>query len=113
MAANKKKAASDLVVFVSSASADEASKIAKAIVEAKLAACANIVPTVRSIFRWEGKIEDCSETLIMFKTTALCYKRLEEKVKQIHSYAVPEIIGLSIEYGSSEYREWIKEQTSK
>lgn len=113
MAANKKKAVSDLVVLVSSASADEAAKIAKAIVEAKLAACANIVPTVRSIFRWQGKIEDCSETLIMFKTTEPCYKRLEEKVKQIHSYSVPEIIGLSIKYGSSEYREWIREQTSK
>lgn len=113
LASKKKKLVSDLVVLVSTGSVDEASQIAKVIVEAKLAACANIVPTIRSIFPWEGKIEDCAEALIIFKTTTLCYKRLEDKVKENHTYSVPEVIGFSIDCGSPQYRKWIREQTSK
>ena len=113
LSTNRKKVVSGLVVLVSSGSADEAAKIAKVIVEAKLAACANIVPSIRSIFRWKGRIEDCSEALIIFKTTSLCYKRLEEKVRENHTYTVPEIIGLTVSCGSPQYLDWVREQTSK
>ncbi|MEN2985512.1 MAG: divalent-cation tolerance protein CutA [Thermodesulfovibrionaceae bacterium] len=100
-----------MVVFVTVANEEEAAKIAKAIVEEKLAGCVNIVRNVRSIYLWQGKIEDESEVLMIIKTKAELFDKLSEKIKSIHSYTVPEIIGLKIKKGSESYLKWLSEVT--
>lgn len=100
-----------MVVFVTVANEEEAAKIAKAIVEEKLAGCVNIVRNVRSIYFWQGKIEDESEVLMIIKTKAELFDKLSERIKSIHSYTVPEIIGLKIKKGSESYLKWLSEVT--
>jgi periplasmic divalent cation tolerance protein len=80
-------------------------------VEEHLAACVNLVSPVRSIYRWEGKIWDEKEWLLIIKTQKKRFQELEKKVKSLHSYSVPEIISLPIVEGSSSYLIWIKENT--
>jgi periplasmic divalent cation tolerance protein len=76
-------------------------------VEKKLAACANIVAGVESIYRWKGKVERAREVLVMMKTSGTRLRELEREVKRLHSYDVPEFIALPIVAGSKEYLEWI------
>jgi len=100
-----------IVVFVTCGSEEEGLKIANALVEGRLAACANLISPVRSIYRWEGKIWNEKEWLLILKTQKDRFEELEKKVKSLHSYSVPEIIGLPISEGSSSYLKWIKEST--
>jgi periplasmic divalent cation tolerance protein len=100
-----------IVVFVTCGSEEEGLKIANALVEGHLAACVNLISPIRSIYRWEGKIWDEKEWLLIIKTQKDKFRELEEKVRSLHSYAVPEIIGLAISDGSSSYLKWIKENT--
>jgi periplasmic divalent cation tolerance protein len=93
-------------------SEEEAAKIARALVEERLAACANIIGPVRSIYRWRGAIEDEREYLIMVKTRARLYPVLERRVKELHSYEVPEIVAIALAAGSRRYVEWIFESTA-
>jgi periplasmic divalent cation tolerance protein len=99
-----------LVVFVTCANRPEAKRIAQALVEEKLAACVNFFPApVRSIYRWKGKIEEAREILLLVKTSQAVFSRLERRVKQLHSYETPEIIGLPIVAGSRRYLAWMGE----
>jgi periplasmic divalent cation tolerance protein len=82
-------------------------------VEERLAACVNLVSPVRSIYRWEGKIWDEKEWILFIKTQKERFEELERKVKSLHSYSVPEIIGLPIVEGSSSYLQWLLEETTK
>ena len=100
-----------IVVLVTCGSEEEALKIANALVESRLAACANLVAPIRSIYRWEGKIWDEKEWLLIIKTQRQRYEELEKRVKSLHSYSVPEIISLAIGEGSSAYLNWIRENT--
>jgi periplasmic divalent cation tolerance protein len=100
-----------IVVLVTCGSEDEALKIANALVEEHLAACVNLVAPIRSIYRWEGKIWDEKEWLLIIKTQKDRFEELEKKVKSLHSYSVPEIISLPIVEGSLAYLDWIKENT--
>jgi periplasmic divalent cation tolerance protein len=100
-----------VVVLVTCGTEEEALKIARAVVEEGLAACANLISPVRSIYRWEGKICDEREWLLVIKTQQGRFKQLEEKVKTLHSYSVPEIISLPILEGSSSYLEWVRNMT--
>jgi len=100
-----------IVVFVTCGSEEEALKIANALVESRLAACANLVAPIRSIYRWEGKIWDEKEWLLIIKTEKQRFEELEKRVKSLHSYSVPEIISLPIVEGSSAYLDWIRENT--
>jgi periplasmic divalent cation tolerance protein len=100
-----------MVVLVTCGSEEEALKIALALVEDHLAACVNLVAPIRSIYRWEGKIWDEKEWLLIIKTQAKRFDELEERVKSLHSYAVPEIISLPIVEGSSAYLNWLRENT--
>ena len=100
-----------IVVLVTCGSEEEALKIANALVEEHLAACVNLVSPIRSIYRWEGKIWDEKEWLLIIKTQKKRFQELEKKVKSLHSYSIPEIIGLPIVEGSSSYLNWIKENT--
>jgi periplasmic divalent cation tolerance protein len=97
------------VVLVTCASIAEARKIGRAVVEKKLAACANIVAGVESIYRWKGKVEGAREVLVIMKTSETHLRELEREVKRLHSYDVPEFIALPILAGSKEYLRWIDE----
>lgn len=101
----------ELVVFITAPDENEAADIAKALVEAKLAACVNIIKSIRSIYRWEGAIEDAQEVLMVVKTQRRHFSALSAKVRERHSYSVPEIIALPITEGSEDYLKWLNEST--
>jgi len=100
-----------IVVFVTCGSEEEALKIAHSLVEERIAACVNLVSPVRSIYRWEGKIWDEKEWILIVKTRKERFEELGRKVKSLHSYSVPEIIGLPIVEGSASYLKWLEEMT--
>ena len=100
-----------IVVLVTCGSEEEAAKIANSLVEERLAACVNIISPVRSIYRWEGKIWDEREWMLMIKTQKKRFEDLEKKIKSLHSYAVPEIIALPVVEGSASYLKWLEENT--
>jgi periplasmic divalent cation tolerance protein len=100
-----------IVVFVAVGSEEEALAIARGLVEERLAACANIFPAVRSIYRWEGEICDEPECYLIIKTQKKLFGSLQEKVRALHSYEVPEIIALPIAAGLDAYLEWIRTET--
>ena len=95
------------LVFTTAASVDEARRIAEALVDRKLAACANIVPKAVSIYRWKGKIEEAEEWLLLVKTTAQAFPRVRDTIKELHSYELPECMCFTVEDGSAEYLNWI------
>jgi periplasmic divalent cation tolerance protein len=100
-----------VVVFVSAGSEKDAATIAKALVEERLAACVNIIPKVRSIYLWEGKICDDAESYLIIKTRRPLFRKLQNRVKALHTYDVPEIIGLPIVEGFDPYLGWIEKET--
>ncbi|MEE9255532.1 MAG: divalent-cation tolerance protein CutA [bacterium] len=97
------------LVLVTAASEEEAASIARALVEEGLAACVNIVPRVRSIYRWKGAVEDEAESLLLIKTAAERLEALTERVLALHSYDVPEVIALSLDRGAAGYLDWLAE----
>ncbi len=101
-----------VVVMVTTASQDEAMKIADLVVQSRLAACASTIPTVRSTYWWEGKLMNEQETLVLIKTTSDKFNSLEETIQKIHSYKVPEIIAIPVCQGFSPYLEWVRRETS-
>jgi periplasmic divalent cation tolerance protein len=98
-----------LVIFCTVPDEDIAIKISNNLVNEKLAACCNIVKGIRSIYLWEGKVCDDSEQLLIMKSKIEVYKKLEDKIKDLHPYDVPEIIAVSIDKGSEKYLKWIDE----
>jgi periplasmic divalent cation tolerance protein len=101
----------EIVVFITAPDEEEAAKIAYALVEARLAGCVNIVKNIRSIYSWKGKIEDDKEVLMIAKTGKEHFKSLEGKVKELHSYTVPEVIAVPVAEGSADYLKWLKDVT--
>ncbi|MCX5657610.1 MAG: divalent-cation tolerance protein CutA [Candidatus Omnitrophica bacterium] len=97
------------IVFVTVSKHEEAKKIARILVEKKLASCVNIISGIDSIYRWQGKIEESSEVLLMAKTKGSLWRRLTEEVKKNHSYDTPEIIFLPVSRGLRKYLDWIDE----
>jgi periplasmic divalent cation tolerance protein len=95
------------IVLVTCDSMGEARSIGRGVVEKRLAACANIVAGVESIYRWKGKVERAREVLVVIKTTTKRLRQLEREVKRVHSYEVPEFVVLPIVAGSREYLKWI------
>jgi periplasmic divalent cation tolerance protein len=100
-----------IVVLVTCGTEDEAVEIAHALVEERLAACVNLISPVRSIYRWEGKIWDEKEWMLIIKTQKKRFEELKKKVKSLHSYSVPEVIALPIVEGSASYLKWLEENT--
>ena len=98
-----------VVVLVTSGSLPECEKIATALVEKRLAACVNVVPNIRSFYRWEGKIQDDQEFLMIVKTFRGRFSELRAEVERLHSYQVPEIICLPIVEGAAAYLQWVEE----
>jgi periplasmic divalent cation tolerance protein len=102
-----------LLAFSTFPEIETARRIAQQLVTEKLAACANIIPAVESIYRWQDKIENAHETLVFFKTTADRYDAFQDKLKSLHPYEVPEIICLRIADGLPEYLRWVIENVSR
>jgi periplasmic divalent cation tolerance protein len=101
------------VVFITVPNTATAARIATAVVRERLAACANIVPGVRSIYLWEGKVRDDRELLLVMKTTRRRYEALERRVKALHPYEIPEVIALPVGRGSGAYLKWVRESVRR
>jgi periplasmic divalent cation tolerance protein len=99
------------VVLVTAPSAEKAAELAHALVGEKLAACVNIVPQVRSIYRWEGAVQDEAEVLMVVKTTGDRFDALHQRVLALHPYSVPEVIKLDVAAGHLPYLDWVREST--
>lgn len=100
-----------LLVLVTAPSEDEAARIARAIVGERLAACANIVKGIRSIYRWEGNVQDDPEVLMLIKTTDERFEALAARINELHPYDVPEVIALDLTKGLEAYLGWVREST--
>lgn len=99
-------------LYITAPSREVAEKIARALVEERLASCANIIPGVRSIFRWKGKVEAASEVCLIAKSRAELFEALEKRVKELHPYDCPCIVAWPIEKGHQPYLDWITEETT-
>ena len=104
---------SAIIVLVTTSTQEEAEKIGRMLIEAKLAACANVVSGIRSIFRWDNNISVENECLMLIKTTRQRFAELEAAVRQQHSYSVPEIVALPVVAGSETYLNWVRSETDK
>ena len=102
-----------ILVLITTGSLEEAQKIARQIVEERLAACVNIVPQVRSLFFWEGRLSDENEVLLLVKSRRPLFPELASRVTALHSYTVPEIMAVPIWEGSAPYLRWIDEVTRR
>ena len=99
------------IVLMTAGNQEQANRIARVLVDERLAACVNVVGPIRSVYRWRDAVEDETEYLLLAKTRAALYARLERRVKELHSYEVPEVIALSPNSGSRPYLEWLMEST--
>lgn len=95
------------IVLTTTGSQEEARAIARGLVERRLAACVNIIPKIESVYRWQGKVEEAEEFLLTVKTTEAASVRVQDAIREMHSYELPECIVISIADGSESYLKWI------
>ena len=96
------------IVLVTASSENEGNSIAHTLIEESLAVCVNLMP-ITSVYRWQGKVCQDSEWQLIIKTDLTLFERLESKIRELHSYDIPEIIAIPIIKGSQPYLHWIKE----
>lgn len=101
------------VVLLTAPDAEQAERLAHSLVEERLAACVNVVPGVRSVYRWEGRVEEAGELLLVVKTRADRTEALAARVRELHSYALPEVLELPAVGGSSAYLDWVRKESSR
>ncbi len=101
-----------VVVLVTTPTAESAAEIARALVEEGLAACGNVVPAIRSIYRWAGEIHDDAEALLVLKTERRLVPALKERLPALHPYQVPELLVLPVEDGLAPYLAWVASSVS-
>ena len=99
------------VILATTGNEEQAVSIARALVTERLAACVNIVGPMRSIYRWRDKLEDDREYLLIIKTRATLYVKVEKRVREMHSYEVPEVLALTANRGSPPYLKWLLDST--
>ena len=100
-----------IVAFVTAKDVEEAQKIAEGLVQDRLVACVNVVKDIKSVFWWEGNVDKSDEVLLILKSQKSLLKKIIKKVKELHSYQLPEIIALPIIDGSKDYLKWVGEST--
>jgi periplasmic divalent cation tolerance protein len=100
-----------MLVLTTLPNADAAAEMAKSIVDERLAACANLFPAVRSIYKWEAKVEDQNEVLVLFKTRQEHFERLKSRILELHPYEVPEVLAIPVEQAYQPYLEWLARET--
>ena len=98
------------IVYITTSGLIESKKIAKMLLEEKLAACINIIPTVESIYLWKGKIEEDSESLMVVKTRSELVENVIKKVEEVHSYEIPCVLEITVNKGSKTYLKWMKSE---
>jgi periplasmic divalent cation tolerance protein len=98
-----------VVVLMTASTQEEGVRIARTLVEEELAACCNVIGSVTSIYRWQGKVEEAQEVQVLIKTFAERFNALRQRVVELHSYDVPELIALPITEGLPEYLDWMRE----
>jgi periplasmic divalent cation tolerance protein len=96
-----------IVVFSTCGSEQDAIKVARALVEAKVAACVNVLPNVRSVYRWKDAIEEESEWMLIIKSSRSLFAQLQAELRKVHSYEVPEVLAIPVVDGSAEYLGWL------
>lgn len=96
------------IVLTTAATKEEAQKIARTLVDARLAACVNIVGPIESVYRWQRKVETSAEYLLVIKTTAKAFTRVRDAIGKLHSYDVPECVELTVTDGSAKYLKWLE-----
>jgi periplasmic divalent cation tolerance protein len=101
-----------LVVLTTVANADEAARLVRALLERRLIACGTILPGVRSLYRWEGKIADEQEVVVLLKTQAARVDAIEVAFGELHPYKVPELLALPVAAGLAKYLDWIAGETA-
>jgi periplasmic divalent cation tolerance protein len=101
-----------IYVYVTTRDTNEAKNIAQEVIGSRLAACANILDKMTSMYWWKGKIQNETETVLIFKSRRSLFPELKEKIIQLHSYTCPCVIALPIIDGHDNYLDWIKEETS-
>ncbi len=97
-----------LVIFCTCSTEEEAGRIANDLVASRLAACVNILPAIQSIYRWQGEVEKANEVLLIIKTTQEGFVRVRDRIGQLHSYDVPEILAVPVASGSDGYLAWLR-----
>ena len=100
-----------MLVLTTLPNSDVAAEMAKKVVGERLAACANILPALRSIYRWQGKLQDENEVLVLLKTRQQQFERLKQRIVELHPYDVPEVIAIPVEQGHKAYLDWIASET--
>lgn len=101
-----------LLVITNLPDRDSAQRIAHKLIESRAAACVNILPACTSVYRWRGKVETAQEVPLLIKSTAAAYARVEELIRTLHPYELPEIIAVSVEAGLPAYLQWVNTETS-
>jgi periplasmic divalent cation tolerance protein len=101
------------IVLTTAGSEEEARKIARHLVDNRLAACVNIIPQIESIYRWQGKVDSSREWLLLAKTTQERFPVVRDAIRKLHSYDVPECVVLNIEDGSSDYLQWLADSVKE
>ena len=99
------------MVLTTAGSREEAATIAASLVEARLAACVQVVSEIESVYRWEGKVTRDTEWLLLCKTTGDRYEEVERLIRESHSYTTPEVVAFKIERGSAAYLDWLRQST--
>jgi periplasmic divalent cation tolerance protein len=102
-----------IVVLVTASNPEEAARLAQALVDERLAACVNVVPGLRSVYRWQGRVEEADEVLVIIKTARHLLPATTRRVESLHSYTVPEVIALPIIGGAAPYLEWLAGQVRR
>jgi periplasmic divalent cation tolerance protein len=102
-----------LIIFCTTATEEEAAVLGRTLVEEGLAACANIIPQIRSIYRWKEEIWDERETLIIIKSREDLFEKIRSRIRELHSYEVPEITAVKVDNGDAAYLQWIEAVTAK
>jgi periplasmic divalent cation tolerance protein len=100
-----------LLVITTLPNADAAAELAKNVVGERLAACANLIPALRSIYKWQGKVQDQNEVLVLFKTRQEHYENLKSRILELHPYEVPEVLAIPVEQGYAAYLDWLAAET--
>ena len=105
--------AESLVVLCTCPDEGTGQRLARSLVEEGLAACVNAIPNIASTYRWEGKVQEDREVLLLIKSTAVVYPRLEARIRALHPYELPEIVAVPIVRGSAAYLEWLEAAVSR
>ena len=100
-----------LIVLTNAPDREVALKIARALIERKLAACVNVLAECTSVYRWQGKLETATEVPLMIKTRAAIYADVEAAIRSLHPYELPEIVAVPVECGLPDYLDWVNAET--